>query len=102
MAQADPVVGLWRHSFEEDRGGGPVYRPDSFDFPLARGRAAIEFRPDGTFVEWVVGRGDASEPRLGRWSRGPEGDLGVTRADGSRAGVALVGAGERLQLRDLS
>lgn len=102
MAEADPVVGVWRHSFEEDRGGEPVYRPDSFDFPLARGRAAIEFRPDGTFVEWVVGRGDASEPHLGRWSRSPEGVVRVARADGSRAGVELAGAGERLQLQDPS
>jgi hypothetical protein len=62
------VNGRWTHSFEEDHDGISVYRPDDFAFPPARGRRGVEFRPDGTLVEWAIGRGDAPEARPGgRW-----------------------------------
>ncbi|MGW1344154.1 hypothetical protein ACWCOV_24135 [Kribbella sp. NPDC002412] len=62
------MKGRWTHSFEEDHDGITVYRPDDFAFPPARGRRGVEFRPDGTLVEWVIGRGDAPEARPdGRW-----------------------------------
>ena len=65
--QADDLRLLrrWMHSREEDRKGVVVYRPAGFAFPRARGRAGIEFRANGIFVEWAIGRGDAPEPRLG-------------------------------------
>ncbi|TDO47370.1 hypothetical protein EV643_109267 [Kribbella sp. VKM Ac-2527] len=61
------MLGRWTHSFEEDHDGISVYRRDDFAFPPARGRRGVEFRPDGTFVEWLIGRGDAPEPHLGEW-----------------------------------
>src|SRR3712207_9425551 len=62
------VTGRWLHSFEEDHGDVTVYRPPDHDFPPARGRRGIEFSPDGSFTEWVIGRGDAPQavPGQGR------------------------------------
>lgn len=57
----------WGHSFEEDRGDVTVYRPAEYEFPRARGRAGIEFRPDGTFIDWTIGPADARRPINGRW-----------------------------------
>lgn len=67
------IFGRWMHSFEEDEGDLTVYRPASYDFPRARGRAGIEIHPDGTFVELAIGRGDANEAVPGRWQMvGPD------------------------------
>src|SRR5581483_12273003 len=57
----------WGHSFEEDQDDITVYRPAEFDFPRARGRAGIEFRSDGTFVDWEIGAGDAQNGVNGHW-----------------------------------
>lgn len=57
----------WGHSFEEDTGDTTVYRPAQFEFPRARGRDGIEFRPDGTFVDWVIGPADAQSGVNGHW-----------------------------------
>ncbi|GAP46199.1 hypothetical protein [Streptomyces azureus] len=57
----------WWHSFEEDTEGVTVYRPDDYDFPLARGRGGLAFLPDGTFIDYLVGPVDAPESVPGRW-----------------------------------
>ena len=62
-----------------------VYRRDDFAFPPARGRRGVEFGPDGSFVEWAIGRGDAPEPRLGRWQ-----SSGVITREGGMPGTARV------------
>jgi hypothetical protein len=40
------LVGVWRQSREEDTAAESVYRPESFEFPPARGRTGYEFRSD--------------------------------------------------------
>ena len=71
------MLGRWTHSFEEDHDGISVYRRDDFAFPPARGRRGVEFRPDGTLVEYAIGRGDAPEARpAGRWDAGGRLDRG--------------------------
>ncbi|WP_229391752.1 hypothetical protein [Methanosarcina sp. DH2] len=57
----------WMHSFEEDTNGITVYRPIEYDFPRARGRGGIEFRPDGVFIDWEIGPSDASRGINGHW-----------------------------------
>ena len=67
-----------------------VYRREDFAFPPARGRRGVEFGPDGTFVEWMIGRGDAPEAaEAGRWQptgivsrgTGPPGRVVAARPD---------------------
>jgi hypothetical protein len=68
----------WSHSFEDDSGDVRVYRPGEYPFPRARGRAGIELRPDGAFVDWEIGRGDGNQPRTGRWQEESPGRVRVT------------------------
>jgi hypothetical protein len=78
----DRLSRRWLHSFEEDHEGIQVYRPSGHPFPPARGRAGIEFRPDGTFLDLPVGRGDANEVRPCRWYREPRGPVHVHAGSG--------------------
>ena len=57
----------WGHSFEEDTGEITVYLPAEYEFPRARGRAGIEFRPDGKFIDWEIGPTDAQRGVSGHW-----------------------------------
>ncbi len=59
--------GRWYHSFEEDHDGIQVYRPETYDFPPARGRGSVEFGPDGRFLDWSPGAADAPESTPGSW-----------------------------------
>ncbi len=61
------VFQRWGHSFEEDTADITAYRPTGYAFPLARGRAGIEFRSDGTFIDWTIGPTDASQGISGYW-----------------------------------
>ncbi len=63
----DEIFRRWTHSFEEDANGITVYRPVEYEFPRARGRGGIEFRPDGLFIDWEIGPTDASRGINGRW-----------------------------------
>lgn len=80
----------WRHSFEEDHDGIQVYRPESFDFPPARGRGGVEFGPDGKFVEWSPGRADVPESQPGTWTPGAEPEALDVTVGGRRRVVHLV------------
>jgi hypothetical protein len=64
---SDQMFRKWGHAFEEDTEGVTVYRPADFEFQRARERAGIEFQPNGTFVDAVIGAGDAQEKRIGHW-----------------------------------
>jgi hypothetical protein len=87
------LLGRWTHSFEEDHDGVTVYRRTDFAFPPARGRRGVEFRPDGTFVDWLIGRGDAPEASTGRWDQ-----TGViSRASGPPGTVVQAGS-DRLEI----
>lgn len=63
----EEIFRKWIHSFEEDQNGVIVYRPAEYDFPPARGRDGIEFRRDGVFIDWGVGRTDALRGVNGHW-----------------------------------
>ena len=95
------LTGRWMHSFEEDHGDVLVYRPPEHDFPRARGRDGIEFAPDGSFVEWAVGRGDAQEAVPGRWRTAEaSGAVEVSTARGEEQVLEIVTlAPDRLEVR---
>jgi hypothetical protein len=57
----------WGHSFEEDTDDIMVYKPADYAFPLARGRAGIQFMPDGTFIDWGIAPTDAQQKIVGNW-----------------------------------
>lgn len=58
----------WVHSMEEDTSQAEIYRPAGFSFPLGRQpRRSMEFRPDGTYIEYRPGAADQSVPHRGSW-----------------------------------
>ncbi|MDQ1537510.1 MAG: hypothetical protein QOE58_1903 [Actinomycetota bacterium] len=82
----DHLLGRWVHSREDDHDGINVYRRPDYDFPPARGRRGVEFRADGSFLEWAIGRGDTAEARPGQWGQTPD---GATVARPQASGQAL-------------
>ena len=92
--------GRWTHSAEEDHDGILVYRPADYAFPPARGRDGIEFRSDGSYVDWAIGRGDAGEARPGRWQSVSGGRVQVSTAAGEQRVLDLIQvASDRLEIR---
>jgi hypothetical protein len=80
----------WTHSFEEDSAGTQVYRPQSWDFPLARRpREAFELRADGTARLFLPGAEDRPQPADASWTE-EDGDLVIRAAKkGARGPAAL-------------
>ncbi|MEI6948658.1 hypothetical protein V9K67_15805 [Paraflavisolibacter sp. H34] len=62
------LLGLWMHSHEEDSPGVTVYRPEGFDFPVARGRTGYEFRKKGKLVYIGIAPWDGPEKHSGSWT----------------------------------
>ena len=85
-----PIFGLWKHSREEDAANDVTYRPASYDFPPARGRAGIEFFNDGRFTDLRIGRGDADQGVSGHWEYAGSGCLKLTYADGSNQRFEII------------
>ena len=80
-SNVDVLLKTWVYSHKE-ADGATVYRPEGYALPRARGRTGLEFRRDGTVVQYAIGRGDAWRPTLGRWTRPSERDLRLSFPDG--------------------
>ena len=63
-----------------------MFRAAGYDFPPARGRTAIDLRPDGTYVETAPGPVDVPQAVSGRWTL--EGERLVLEPDGEGPGHA--------------
>ncbi|MFG0215610.1 lipocalin family protein [Brevibacillus porteri] len=91
----------WGHSFEEDTGAITVYRPSEYEFPLARGRAGIEFKSDGTFIDWEIGPTDSQQPLYGRWQIEGSDRLQVLFNDGAPRSLEILECSEeKLSVRN--
>jgi hypothetical protein len=60
---------------EEKSDRGRVYRPDSYDFPRARGREGFELFPDSTFIEYLIAPTDGYLKLRGIWKIEPDNEL---------------------------
>jgi hypothetical protein len=94
--QASATAGLppqlfrhWIHSREEDQDDVQAYRPDDFAFPPSFGRAGLELRPDGEFVQDDLGPADGTVQVRGRWRQRGPGEVEV-RFGGARADYAFT------------
>lgn len=85
----DEIFWKWVHSFEEDTNGITVYRPFEYDFPQARGRGGIEFRPDGMFIAWEIGPADANRGINGHWEMEGSGRVRVSFKESNRPSTVL-------------
>lgn len=68
----------WIHSHEEDTENEMVFRPADFDFPLSRGRAGFELKPDHKLVELNIAPTDAYEEEAGSWDLQLSGENDLT------------------------
>ena len=57
----------WIHSHEEDTDTETVYRPADYDFPLSRGRAGFELKPDNKMSEINIAATDGTTEKEGSW-----------------------------------
>lgn len=85
----DEIFRKWVHSFEEDTNGITVYRPVEYDFPPARGRGGIEFKPEGVFIAWEIGPTDANRGINGHWEAESSGRVRVSLEEGTRSSTVL-------------
>lgn len=68
VALANALLGkTWLHSHEDDRGDTLVYRPNTYNFPPARGRTGFTMEADGTFRQYDIAPTDGLEEHDGRW-----------------------------------
>ena len=59
----------WVHSHEEDHDGCTIYRPQSYAFPPARGRAALDLCAGGQWTDHPIAAGDGNQAVPGgRWN----------------------------------
>ena len=79
----------WGHSFEESTGEITVYRPAEYEFLRARGRAGIEFKPDGMFIYWAIGPADKGLGINGHWLMEGSGRVRVSFERNVRAPLVL-------------
>jgi len=79
----------WHHSFEEDKDDIIVYRPEKFNFPPARGRSGIEFKPNGTFIQTSIGSTDANQSLKGQWKMKNSHNLHVA-VDGNKQNLEII------------
>jgi hypothetical protein len=74
----------WVHSYEDDTGDIKVYRTSNYAFPPARGRAGMQFKPDGTFTDWDIAPADGHQSISGHWRIERPGHVHITFDDKSR------------------
>ncbi|MBC7922292.1 MAG: hypothetical protein H7Z75_14515 [Ferruginibacter sp.] len=79
------IFGRWFHSFEEETPGTNVYRPESFGFPLARGRTGFALYEDGRFEQYDIAPTDGLETTPGTWES-PEKNTVRVQLNGVREG----------------
>jgi hypothetical protein len=68
----ETLANKWGHSHEEDAAGVQVYRPHTFDFPVARGRDWFEFKKDGTYIQHDIAPADGNIALPGTWKQDPD------------------------------
>lgn len=69
QSDTSALLGItFRHAFEDDRDGLRAYRPDTYDFPPARGRSGFRLEEEGKFISLDIARGDGTSQRTGSWT----------------------------------
>ncbi len=62
------VIGItWIRSFEDDKDGLEAYRPESYEFPPARGREGWTFEENGTVKKQAIAPTDGYITKEGTW-----------------------------------
>jgi len=57
----------WWHNNENDKDDIQTFRPEGYNLPPSRGRTGIEFKKDGTFINYDIAPADGSLIESGQW-----------------------------------
>jgi len=57
----------WWHNNENDKDDVQTFRPEGFNLPPSRGRTGIEFKKDGTFINYDISPADGTLIETGHW-----------------------------------
>lgn len=72
----------WVHSYEDDTDSTKVFRPESYDFPPARGRERFALKEDGSFLYYGIAPNDGyAPPTKGSWKAQNQQTLSATAGD---------------------
>lgn len=61
------LIGTWKRSGERDGSEGTVYRHEIYELPPSRGREAMTFKQNGTFIKYTIGANDVPVAHPGTW-----------------------------------
>ena len=59
----------WVHNQAEDKNNVQAFRPEGYPLPPARGRTGIEFKKDGSFINYEIAPTDGSLLVNGNWEQ---------------------------------
>ncbi len=57
----------WWHNHENDKDDVQTFRPEGYNLPPGRGRTGIEFKKDGTFINYDIAPTDGTLIERGSW-----------------------------------
>lgn len=88
------IVGqTWLRSHEEESGGQLIYRPQSYQFPPARGRSALSLAPEGKSAMMAPGPDDRPVERSGNWMVTDDDHL-LIETEGRRQRFKIISVGQ--------
>ena len=88
-ASMKQLEGTWLVSHEENRGDTLVYRPNTYNFPPARGRTGFALKPFGRFEQFDIAPTDGLQGREGSWTADGNTRLRIHLTDGQSPDYTL-------------
>ena len=88
-ASMKQLEGTWLASREENRGDTLVYRPNTYNFPPARGRTGFALKPYGRFEQFDIAPTDGLAGRPGTWTADGNTRLRIHLTDGQSPDYTL-------------
>ena len=88
-ASMKQLEGTWLASHEENRGDTLVYRPNTYEFPPARGRTGFALGPFGRFEQFDIAPTDGLKGREGSWTADGDTRLRIHLTDGQSPDYTL-------------
>ena len=83
------IEGTWLASHEETSGDTLVYRPNTYNFPPARGRTGFAIKPFGQFEQFDIAPTDGLAGRPGTWTDAGDNRLRIHLTDGQEPDYTL-------------
>jgi hypothetical protein len=84
MFCSDKIFKHWLRHHEIEKDEVRIYRPNSYKFPLSRGREGFEIKTTGEFISYDISPACGIEQVQGRWEVVEHNKIRVTFSDQSK------------------